>query len=142
MNGSLRVALMRNPFGEWDSKQGDHHLNLEIGMNEWEALVFEALDAPKWDQGGEVEDASEYLERQKRRFEQDLSAKGYEMLGRMWDVYRDAAYLPPEVRRLQEETLSVQRLTNNPDALEALSKLLIACKAASEVNSGIRLISD
>lgn len=141
VGGSLRVAVMRNPVGDWDTKQGDRHLNIDIEPDEWEALFFDALDA-SWADRIEGEDGWAYLERQRKLFGQALSAKGYEMLGRIWEIYQDAAYLPSEVGKLREESLSVQKMTDDAAALEALRKILFACDEAQRIDSGIRMLSD
>lgn len=142
MGGSLRIAVKRNPNGMWDPIQGDHHLNLDIEPDEWEGLFFQALSAPKWEERIEGETAEEYFKRQEQLFKQNLSTKGYEMLGRIWDIYRDACFLPSEISKLYSECLKVRKKTKNVDALSALDKLVFACGEAKKVGSGLRLLSD
>lgn len=142
MGGSLRIASMRHPEGEWDPSRGDHHLTVEIEPWEWEELFFNVLGAQHWEALVEGEGIENYNKRQELRFAQNLSTKGYEMLGRISDIYQDVAYLPSEVNKLSEECLNIQKETDNAAALSALRKLVFACDDAQATGSGLRLISD
>jgi len=62
-----------------------------------------------------------------------LTAKGYEMLGRIWYVFRDVYYSPNEIEKLLAECLGVKLKTENPKALSALEKLTSASQAALKV---------
>lgn len=141
MAGSLRIAIMKNPSGSWNLSQGDHHLNLDIEPDEWEELFFHVLNA-QWEERIEGEDTVEYYKRQEQIFKQNLKTIGYEMLGRIWDIYRDAEYLPSEIGKLRAECTKLQRKTKNIAALSALNKLIFACNKAQKTGSGLRLLSD
>jgi hypothetical protein len=142
MSGVLDIAVMMNPFGEWDESKGDHHTDLGIKPKEWEELFFKVLQAPPHQKYIDGEDIYEYDKRQERLFKKDLKDKGYEMLGRIWDIYQDAEYLPSEVNQLLEECLEAQKRTNNEYALSALEKLISACREALKIGSGLCLLSD
>ena len=90
----------------------------------------------------EGESDEDFLSRRERLFQEDLIGKGYEMLGRIWYIFRDAFYAPSEVRKLLEECLDVQLKAESNEALSALEKLIYACNEALRVNSGVLLICD
>ncbi|MEP7212405.1 MAG: hypothetical protein ABI791_04985 [Acidobacteriota bacterium] len=143
MGGSLRIAVMRDPSGEWDPVRGDHHLDLDLEREEWEDLFFAVLGAPAWEAGLlENEGVFAYEERQKRNFETYLKSKGFEMLGRISDMYQDAEYEPSEVAELREECSRVEELTDNAEVLEGVRKLVFACNEAVKIGSGLILLSD
>lgn len=141
-NGTLKIAVMMNPFGEWETNKGDHHTDLEIDPEEWEELFFNVLDAPRAWKHIDGQLVCESFERQERLFKEDLRDKGYEMLRRIWHIYRDAEYLPSEVNQLLAECLEVQQKTQNVHALSALEKLILASREALELKSGLCLLSD
>jgi hypothetical protein len=144
VGGRLDIVIMMNPFGEWDEKQGDHPTDFTIGASEWWALFFDldALGLPEWEESVDGEDTGAYYERQKILFQQNAKNKGYEMLGRIWDTYQDAEYLPSEVNQLLEECTRLKQSTNNSQALSALANLISACYEALKISSGLRLLSD
>jgi hypothetical protein len=144
VGGRLDIVIMMNPSGEWDEKQGDHPTNFTIGASEWEALFFDldALGLPGWETQVDGEDSCQYHERQKILFQQNAKNKGYEMLGRIWDTYQDAEYLPSEVSQLLEECTRLKQGTSNSKALSALENLISACHEALKISSGLRLLSD
>jgi hypothetical protein len=133
---------MREPAGQWNPAGGDHHLDLDLEPWEWEALFFAVLGAPRWERGEANEDVFTWERRQKRNFEESLAAKGYEMLGRITDMYEDCEYLPHEVLKLREECFGLKRHINNSDAAEGLRKLVVACNEAEKIDSGLVLLSD
>lgn len=149
MIGSLQIAVMMNPFDEdlWDTTKGDHHTALEIEGQEWEELIFKVLQAPEFEKYVEGEDSDVYYERQEKLLKEDLTGKGYPMLGRLWCSFiwwnnRDISYSPSEVHQLLAECLKLQKKTENVYALSALGKLIAACREALEINSGLALLSD
>lgn len=139
-NGTLKIALMKNPLGEWNADKGDHHTGLEIEEDEWCELFYKVLGVPeRWKEvGGQLEPV-EFSEAQ---FKGILTGKGYPMLGRIWFMYRDANYLLPDVSKLLAECLKIQKETENVYALSALGKLIAACAEAIKTNSGLCLLSD
>jgi len=46
-NGTLKLAVMRDPFGEWEPERGDHHTGLEIEEDEWCELFYKVLSVPE-----------------------------------------------------------------------------------------------
>lgn len=139
-NGTLKIAVMMNPYGEWDTSKGDRHTDLEIDEDEWCELFYKVLGVPeRWK---EVDGQLEPVEFSEEQFKENLTDKGYPMLGRIWFMYRDANYSPSEVHQLLAECLKLQKKTENMYALSALGKLIAACDEALEINSGLCLISD
>ena len=142
MGGNLDIAVMMNPGGEWNDSDGDHATHLAIEPKEWEELFFNALKVPEWENRIEGEDMGAYYDRQKKLFQENLRNKGYEMLGRIWDMYDDAIYWPSEINQLLRECLEVQKITQNTFALSAIEKLISACHQALLIKSGLCLSSD
>lgn len=143
-NGTLRLTIMRNPFDgdSFDTTKGDHHTDLEISDDEWAELFFSVLQVPKNQEFIDGEDTEKYNERQEVRFKRYLKTKGYPMLGRIWNMYRDANYLSTENNQLLEECLKLQKKPENVHALSALGKLIAACYEATKSGSGLAVISD
>lgn len=113
-NGTLQIAVMRNPFDDdsWDTTKGDHHTNLEIEGQEWEELIFKVLQALEFQEYVEGEDSNVYYERQEKLLKEDLTGKGYPMLGCLWCSFiwpkdGDINYLPSEVHQLLAECLKL-----------------------------------
>ena len=75
-------------------------------------------------------------------FQEDLTSKGYDKLGRIWYLFRDAFYAPSEETGLLEECLELRQKTESRDAVSALEKLIFACREALKVDSGVFLICD
>lgn len=149
MIGSLRLAVMMNPFDEdsWDTNKGDHHTNLEIEGQEWEELIFKVLQAPEFEKYVKGEDSDVYYERQEKLLNEDLTGKGYPMLGRLWCSFiwwnnRNISYSSLDVHQLLAECLKLQKKTGNIYALSALGKLIAACYEALEINGGLSLTTD
>ena len=114
----------------------------ELELDEWDELFIDVLHAPVEVERVAGEDRAAFLNRQKALFQEDMKAKGYEMLGRMWYVFRDTYYSPTEVDKLLEECLEIRQRTETPKALSALEKLIYACHEALRVKSGIFLACD
>jgi hypothetical protein len=149
MYGTLKIAVMMNPSDadSWDTARGDHHTDLNIEGQEWEELIFKVLQAPEFQQYVEGEDSNVYYERQEKRLNDDLTGKGYPMLGRLWCSFiwwndRDINYLPSDVHQLLVECLRLQGKTENVYALSALGKLIAVCYDAIKINSGLCLFTD
>jgi hypothetical protein len=138
---SLDIAVTKSPFRKpTDNENFDIGRCLEI--DEWQQLFENVLQAPVEIERFENEDPSNLLIRKERLFQEDLTNKGYEMLGRIWYYFRDVFYTPSEVTELLAECLKIQQRTQNKFALSALESLIFACNEAIKVNSGIWLISD
>ena len=144
MIGSLQIAVMMDPFDEdsWDTTKGDHYTDLEIEGREWEELFFNVLQAPEGQKYIDGEDIQKYYEHQENLFKENLTDKGYPMLGRIWWMFRDTNYLPSEVHQLLAECLKLQKKTENVYALSTLGKLIAACYEALKINSGLCFLSD
>lgn len=133
--------MSKNSLGG-NIKQESLWLNQWIESDEWEELFQNVLHAPIDIEQIEGEPYLEFEDRQKRLFQEDLTGKGYEMLGRIWDILSDAFFAPSEVDKLLKECLEIQQKTENKNALSALEKLIFACHEALKVKSGIFLACD
>jgi hypothetical protein len=146
--GSLQISVMVNPFDDdsWDETKGDHHTDIEIEGQEWEELIFNALQAPEFQKYVDGEDSNVYYERQEKLLSEYLTGRGYPMLGRMWCSFiwwnRDINYSPADVHQLLAECLELQKKTENVYALSALGKLNAACHDALQTDSGLCLSTD
>lgn len=114
----------------------------EFEIDEWEDLFQNVLHAPIELERLAGEDRTAFLDRRKRLFQEDLTNKGYEMLGRVWYVFRDTFFTPPEVKKLLKECMELRQKTENKNALSALEKLIAACHEALKAQSGIFLACD
>jgi hypothetical protein len=141
MGGSLRIAIKKRPAGSWNPSDGDHHLPFDIEPKEWEELFYEVLKAPPWEEYVNDSDIEEYHRHQEIRFKKYLATKGFQMLGRIWDIYHDAIFEPFEIDDLYEECSKINKMTYLQE-MAAVIKLTQACKDALQLGSGIRLLSD
>lgn len=141
-NGALDIVVTKNPTENWDSKQGDHFTGMQIKPDEWEDLFQNVLQSPqiRFNVGNET--FNTYYERQRTVFQSDLENKGFEMLGRIWDIYQDAYYMPSEINKLLEECLKIQQVSQSAKAMSALKKIICACRKALDTKSGIFFASD
>lgn len=136
----LDIVVTKSPF----SKPGDKEnfdTGREISIDEWYELFHNVLEVPEIKRH-DVETSSDFLVRREISFQEDMISKGYEMMGRIWYIFRDVFYLPSEVNKLLEECLEIQQKTKNELVLSALENLIFACNQALKVKSGIWLISD
>ena len=138
---TLSISIEKNPLSNQVDNE-NFYTGRWIEFNEWHDLFQNVLQAPIEIEQLDGEDSSDFLDRRERLFQADLTSKGYEMLGRIWYIFRDAFYAPSEVRKLLEECLEVQHKTENKNALSALEKLIFACNEALKVKSGIFLSCD
>ena len=137
----LGISITTDPESVHVGEQnlGTHR---ELGLDEWDELFIDVLHAPVEVERAAGEDRAAFLDRRKLLFQKDMKAKGYEMLGRMWYVFRDTYYSPKEVDKLLEECLEIRQRLQTPKALSALEKLIYACHEALRVESGIFLACD
>lgn len=137
----LGISVENDPEGSRTDEQ-NFSTHQEIEIDEWEDLFQNVLHAPVEIERLADEDRVAFLDRQERLFQEDLTSKGYEMLGRIWYIFRDAFYAPSEVDKLLKECLELRQKTENKNALSALEKLIFACHEALKVKSGIFLVCD
>jgi hypothetical protein len=137
----LGISVENDPESVHTDEQ-NFNTHQEMEFDEWEDLFQNVLQAPVEIERLEGEDRAAFLSRRERLFKEDLKGKGYEMLGRIWYVFRDVFYSPAEIDKLLEECLELKRKTESPKALSALEKLIRASRAALKVNSGIFLACD
>jgi hypothetical protein len=137
----LGITIKTDPeSAHVDEQNFSTHRDLEL--DEWDELFIDVFHAPVEVERVAGEDRAAFLNRRKALFQEDMKAKGYEMLGRMWYVFRDTYYSPTEVDKLLEECLEIRQRTETPKALSALEKLIYACHEALRVKSGIFLACD
>ncbi len=137
----LSIAVENDPLNDQINEQNFGTSRL-IECDEWEDLFHNVLQAPVEIERLKGEDRAAYLDRRERLFQEYLSGKGYEMLGRIWYIFRDVFYAPSEVDKLLRECLDVQQKTESKPALSALEKLIFGCNEALRVNSGVFLGCD
>jgi hypothetical protein len=137
---SLDIVITQSPFIKPIDEE-NFDTGRYISIDEWDELFHNVLGVPEIERHID-ESREDFLKKRKRLFEQIIMERGYEMLGRIWYVFRDAFYAPSEVNKLLSECLEIQHETTNKMALSALESLIFACKQALKVDSGIWLISD
>ena len=130
-NGSLHIFLARG--ADPDSEEAID-VRLDFHGVDWWTLFVNVLHVPisDWD------DLSR--EGQRVKFRQALPE--YPMLGRIWDIYEDAAFLPEEVPQLRSECLRVRSEATQPEAVKALRKSIYACDEATKRGFCLLLIGD
>lgn len=141
-NGALDICVKKDPAAKWDDENGDHYTGMQIGFEEWEDLFYGVLKVPQPERYIEGELFIRFDERQKRLFKEDVAKKGYEMLARIWDIYQDAEFAPAELKRLLDECLKLEKITESLPAHSALEMLIIGCREALKSEAGLVLVSD
>lgn len=141
MGGTLGISIENDPSSDRIDEQ-NFGTGRWIAWDAWHELFQNVLHAPIEIERLEGEDRDAFLNRQERLFQEDLTNKGYEMLGRIWYIFRDSFFAPSEIDKLLEECLELQQKTENTKALSALEKLVFACHEALKVKSGIFLACD
>jgi hypothetical protein len=137
----LGIAVVNNPDSDHTDEQ-NFSTHQEMEVDEWEDLFQNVLQAPIEVERLEGEDRASFLARKERLFQEDLTSKGYQMLGRIRYIFSDAFFSPSEVDKLHAECLELQQKIKNKKALSALEKLVFACHEALKVRSGIFLACD
>ncbi len=137
---SLDIAVTKSPFSKPSDKE-NFDTGRYICIDESDDLFLIVLEVPEIERH-KGENRKDFLYRREKLFQENLTIKGYEMLGRIWDYFRDAFYLPSEVSKLLEECLEVQQKTRNELASSALKSLIFGCNEALKANNGIWFISD
>jgi hypothetical protein len=136
----LDIVITKSPFTK-PIDQENFDLNRYISIDEWHELFQNVLGVPEIERHIS-EDRVVFLVRRETLFKENMTSKGYEMLGRIWYILRDAYYLPSEIDKLLKECLEIKQKTQNELALSALENLIFACGKALKVRSGIWLVSD
>lgn len=137
---SLDIAITKTPVRKpVDSENFD--TGRYIGVDEWYELFHKTLKIPEISPNQD-ESFIDFENRRKRLFQDNMTNKGYKMLGRIWYYFSDAFYDSSEVSRLLEECLEIQKFTQSAQSKSAIENLIFACNEALKVKSGIWLISD
>lgn len=137
----LDIFIERSPLSTQTDEQ-NFSTGLRIWVDEWEDLFQNVLHAPIEVERREGEDRADFLNRREKLFQEDLTSKGYEMLGRIWYIFSDAFFAPSEVDKLLNECMELRQKVENKKALSALEKLIFACHKALKVKSGVFLACD
>lgn len=141
-NGWLHPALVPQPNDYWILRKHDQdvYLNFDFTDDDWSALYFGALHCSEREPYVQGEDI---IERNNRWLVKFLTCcADYPMLGRISDMYEDAAFEANEVTELKKQCIYLRSTTNHEGAKRALAKLIIVCNKAIENQLGILLISD
>ena len=137
----LDISVENDPLTEETDEQ-NFYTGRWIEFDEWLDLFQNVLQAPIEIERLEGEDHAAFLDRQERLFQEDLTGKGYPMLGRIWYILSDAFFAPSEIDQLLRECTELQQKADSKNALSALEKLILACGEALKVNSGVLLSCD
>ncbi len=138
---TLGISVIKNPESEQTDEE-NFYTGRWIWVDEWEELFQNVLHAPIEIKPNKGESFLDFQARREKLFQEDLTSKGYEMLGRIWYIFSDAFFAPSEVDKLLKECLELQQKTENKKALSALEKLIFACNQALKVKSGVFLFCD
>ena len=141
-NGSLHPHVVHDPISYWESGRhaDDVYVGFDFHWNDWEALFRTALNAAERDEYVQGEDIDEFHERNRRKFKDSIP--DYPLLGRMFDMYEDAAFEATELECLRSECLRVCNDAIHNDAVRAANRIILACNKASESGLGLLFISD
>ena len=120
-NGSLHIWIA--PVAD-PSSEGAVDLRLDFHEADWGALFVGALRLRTSDSGG--------LSREGQRVQFRQALPEYPLLGEIWDIYADAAYLAEEVPQLRSECVQLKSETTLPEAVKAVRKLIYACDEAAK----------
>ena len=138
MSNGLDVALMKDPFGEWQPKLGDHHTDIAFSDPEWGSFFFDTLKATLVSYI-EDEGYESYQSRYQTAFKESL--KDFPLLARISEFYQDAAFTPDEIDALQVELNRAATLPMTDDAKAFLNGMILGCEMARDEEIGIRLLS-
>lgn len=141
MSGTLGISIENDPLSDKTDEQ-NFSTGRWIAFDEWRELFQNVLHAPVEVERLEGEDHADFLNRRERLFQEDLTSKGYEMLGRIWYIFSDAFFAPSEVDKLLKECMELRQKAENEKALSALEKFIFACHEALKVKSGVFLTCD
>lgn len=140
-NGALDICLMKSPNGMWDN-HFDRYIGLQIDSDEWIELFYVVLEVPKQEQYLEGEPFHQFDARQDAVFRSYLVKRGFPLLARITDIYKDSFFRRDEIDDFRQECLTVRERSKSQLANNALEKLIQACDLACEHNSGLTLIGD
>lgn len=137
----LDISIQNDPLGGKTDEQ-NFYTGQRIWFDEWHELFQNVLHAPIEIKPNKGESFLDFEARREKLVQEDLTSKGYEMLGRIWYIFSDAFFAPSEVDKLLKECMELQQKTESEKALSALEKLIFACHEALKVKSGVFLTCD
>ena len=137
----LDIVIAKNPLSDRTDEES-FFTGQWLEVDEWRALFQNVLHAPTEIPPDEGESFNDFELRRERLVQEDLTGKGYEMLGRIWFYFSDAFFAPLEVDKLLKECIELRQKAENKKALSALEKLITACHEAIKVKSGVFLACD
>jgi hypothetical protein len=112
---SLGIAIAKSPFGK-PTDDENFDIGQDISLDEWDELFLNVLEVPEITPNN-GESRKDFLDRREKLFQEILTSKGYEMLGRICHFSQDAFFAVAEVKKLLEECLNLQQKTQNECAL-------------------------
>lgn len=136
----LDISILNTGEKYFPEEQKHRHLDMSVGVDEWEALFFEELKCPADEVFNEGEDIAEYNKRQKQRFLSTLD--NFPMLSRISSYYSDSSFYGSDVQELLKECVYLKKTVKNKKAVSFLNKLIFACSQAINNSSGISLYAD
>lgn len=132
--GSLAVVLVPNSGDESDNAGG--FIGYDIRPEDIEALYFDGIGAPRWE-SIKADSVSEQMDIYNDSMQKVMSH--YPQIKRVSDTDQKVEFNSEEVLQLQAECEKVLDATENPKAIRALQKFLIACHKAVEGKMGLLL---
>ena len=127
--GLYDVTLVRDVKRfRWPIPTSDVDKRLDFGptYDEWYALFFQVLGKSR----GQMENA--------RPVDFQGEVDGYPILSRLNDIHDDAAVEESEVSKLESECLRLEAISrDNSAATKCLKKLLLICRWAEDLKTGI-----
>ncbi|MDQ3802002.1 MAG: hypothetical protein M3384_21465 [Acidobacteriota bacterium] len=149
----LTICIVKNPVYvrderrerdamQWNPAQGDRVPDFFLDGKDFDALQNFLDIKLSSTERRDGESYAEHEERLKNMYLEAAGEKGFEMPGRIWDWYQDAAYFPSEINQLLAGCQKIKESAQNPDRSEAMDKLINACREALKTGSGIYLGSN
>lgn len=129
--GSLSVNLVG------DSADDKEYLGYDVRPEDIEALYFEGIGTPRWE-SIEGESVDEKMEIYNRSMKEKMAE--YPQIGRVSDTDVRVEYSPAEVSALQAECDKLLEFISDEKAVKAARKFAIACRKASEKQTGVILL--
>jgi hypothetical protein len=137
--GSLAVVLVStsesNNSDEGSNNKGGF-IGYDICPEDIEALYFDGLGTPRWE-SIKADSVAEQMDIYNDSMQKVMS--NYPMINRVSDTDQKVEYDPEEVLLLQTECEKVLGATENPKAMRALKKFLLACHKALTGKMGLLL---
>lgn len=132
---------MRKENGALDICIDDQYSGRQISWEEWSDLFYKVLGVPR-ESYSEGEPYVQFDNRQDALFQEDMRKKGFPMLGRIVDIYKDVKFSSSETEQLLTECELLLRTTKSTSGRNALENLVFAGGEARKKGCGLILICD